>query len=275
MRVAWLTDIHLDFLTSQAQSDFCRSVRAQEPDLIFLTGDISVSTELRSHLSQLVHQVEKPTYFVLGNHDFYYGSIAKVRQAIARFCDQRPLLTYLSHAGITFLTPKFALLGHDGWGDARYGCFERSYVQLNDHTHIQDFAHLTPAKLKAALQRLGDEAAGFLDQQLSIAFGQVKDVILLTHVPPFPESCLYQNQRSDEHWLPFFACQAIGDVLRKQMTQHPHCRLTVYCGHTHHASDVQILSNLRVVTGGAEYGKPQIAGIIMLDEHGSSFAPPV
>ncbi len=38
--------------------------------------------------------------------------------------------------------------------------------------------------------------------------------------------------------------------------EYPDHTITVLCGHTHGAGDVQIRPNLRVITGGADYGTP-------------------
>ena len=43
---------------------------------------------------------------------------------------------------------------------------------------------------------------------------------------------------------------------------YPKCQLLVLCGHTHGGGEIQVLENLRVVTGQAEYGKPQIQQIM-------------
>jgi hypothetical protein len=36
----------------------------------------------------------------------------------------------------------------------------------------------------------------------------------------------------------------------------------VLCGHTHSGGEVHVVENLRVVTGPAEYGKPEIQRVI-------------
>jgi hypothetical protein len=58
------------------------------------------------------------------------------------------------------------------------------------------------------------------------------------------------------------AADSAGEVLRDLMTQHPDRHMTVLCGHTHSAGRVQVLSNLEVLTGAAEYGQPAIQKIL-------------
>ena len=57
------------------------------------------------------------------------------------------------------------------------------------------------------------------------------------------------------------ACKAVGDVLLDVARSHPKCQILVVCGRTHGDGEVQVLENLRVVTGPAEYGHPRIETI--------------
>jgi hypothetical protein len=50
------------------------------------------------------------------------------------------------------------------------------------------------------------------------------------------------------------------------MFAQPDRELLVLCGPTHSPGAARILPNLRVRTSGAEYGRPEIAGWIILDE---------
>ena len=87
-------------------------------------------------------------------------------------------------------------------------------------------------------------------------------VIVLTHVPPFREACWHRGRVSDDEWLPHFACRAVGEALVEAMAAHPECEMTVLCGHTHSAGEAQVLPNLRVLTGGAEYGRPEVQRVL-------------
>ena len=275
MRAVWLTDIHLDFLSESACAAFFESVLSQRPDGVFLTGDISVAPSLLAHLRAMADVLQRPIYFVLGNHDFYHGSIATVRAAVSECGRSQALLRYLPDAGVVPLTKSTALVGTDGWGDSRYGDYARSSVRMNDHVLIKELTRLTQSKLQEQLRHLGNEAAGYLRETLPKALDQFRRVIVLTHVPPFQEACWYQGKVGNDEWLPFFACQAVGDVLRDLMENRPEHQLDVYCGHTHHSGTAQILPNLRVFTGEAEYGAPQINKVIEVDEDCPSAVPTI
>lgn len=262
MRLAWVTDIHLNFLDDAGMAAFCASLAAADPDALLVGGDIAEADSLEAALRRLLRAVEKPVYFVLGNHDFYGSSISAVRAAMTRLCRSETRLTYLSQAGVVKLTPRTALLGHDGWGDGRLGDYAASTVRMSDHHLIEELTGLDRAELQQRLMRLGDEAADHLGPRLSAALEAYEEVILLTHVPPFREACWYQGRTTDDNWAPFFTCQAVGDLLRETMGGRPDRRLTLLCGHTHSAGRVEILPNLLVLTGRADYGAPELQQVL-------------
>lgn len=70
MKLLWLTDIHFGFLARLAE---------QAPQAVLLGGDLSAAPRLAEDLESIGAALQVPIYFVLGNHDFYYGSIKKVR----------------------------------------------------------------------------------------------------------------------------------------------------------------------------------------------------
>jgi hypothetical protein len=118
MRLAWATDIHLDHAGESARRKFCQSVKEQA-DALVVTGDIAESRILGSALTALAALTERPVYFVLGNHDFYRGSIADTRRQVAYVVGDTEGLVYLSQSGVVELTPNTALIGHDGWADVK------------------------------------------------------------------------------------------------------------------------------------------------------------
>jgi 3',5'-cyclic-AMP phosphodiesterase len=52
--------------------------------------------------------------------------------------------------------------------------------------------------------------------------------------------------------------------IKHAMDQRPDRRMTVLCGHTHGHGTARILPNLAVITGGAEYGRPEIQRTITI-----------
>ncbi|MCY2994372.1 MAG: metallophosphoesterase [Planctomycetota bacterium] len=266
MRLAWMTDIHLNFLEAINRGRFLETARDQA-DAFVISGDIAESPSITGVLTEMADVWQKPIHFVLGNHDFYRGSIGKTRFDVASLAHQREFLTYLTATGVVELSPQTAIVGHDGWADARLGDFEGSDVILNDYVLIEELgkwkgrSYLDKPALREALNVLGDEAARHFEVVLKQAVAQYPSVIAVTHVPPFKEAAWYDGRHSDDNYLPHFACKATGDVMRNIMEANPQSRLLVLCGHTHGSGEVQILENLQVLTGGAEYGHPAIQRI--------------
>ena len=65
MRVAWATDVHLNFLDAKGSEEFARRVSGLSPQAVFLTGDISDAPALEEHLLSLDARLGVPIYFVL------------------------------------------------------------------------------------------------------------------------------------------------------------------------------------------------------------------
>jgi predicted MPP superfamily phosphohydrolase len=265
VRCSWLTDVHLNFLKPLALKGFYDRVKAERPDAVFLTGDIAESDSVARVLDELAQHTGAKLYFVLGNHDFYRSSIRTVREDVKRIKSA----TYLPEADPIPLSPQMTMIGVDGWGDARCGDLE-SKVQLSDWQLIEDFrkARTDRAQRIEILQRLGSNEARTLRDRLS-RMPQTGELLVLTHVPPFPEACWYDGVQSDPAWLPWFTCVATGEVLLAWATEHPETKVTVLCGHTHGAGVHAPLPNLEVKTGGwpphvEGYGNPIVQATLEL-----------
>ncbi len=262
-RVAWLTDIHLEFVPSANKiRRLCASITALSPDCVLIGGDIGIAPHLEEYLLMLERQLQLPTYFVLGNHDFYHGSIRQVRAAVESLTRRSRWLRWLTLEGVVELTARTGLMGHDAWADGRLGNGGASQVLLNDYFLIEELAGLSGAERFARLNALGDEAAGHVRRWLPEALRLYRNVLFLTHVPPFKSACWHEGQISDDEFLPHFTCKVVGDVLVDVMRAHPERDLTVLCGHTHGQGEAAILPNLHVKTGGAEYGQPRVQALI-------------
>ncbi|MGP0065579.1 MAG: metallophosphoesterase family protein [Isosphaeraceae bacterium] len=269
MRLAWLTDLHLNFVEPDCVDGLCRRIRDEGADAVLISGDIAEAPGIEPYLEYLDRQIDRPIFFVLGNHDFYRGGIEQVRSRVAALCARSPRLRWLNGAGVVGLTAESGLIGHDGWADGRLGDYAGSDVFLNDYLLIEELAHINPAARLERLHALGDAAAEHFRRVLPEALARFRNVIAVTHVPPFREACWHRGRISGDDWLPHFACKAVGDAMVDVMSAHPDRELLVLCGHTHSAGEARILPNLRVRTGGAEYGRPEIAGWIDLDGVGA------
>ena len=265
MRIAWLTDIHLNWVALPEQQAFYALVRASGPDLVLIGGDIAESRDMLALLDAMAREIACPLAFVLGNHDFYYSSIRRVREQVVELCRQRTDLTYLTDCDYVPLTTRAALIGHDGWADGRAGDYNNSTIMLSDYRLIAELARLSKPARRLMLQALGDEAAAHIRRVLPLAAEKHEHVLLLTHVPPLREACWHEGRISDDQWSPHFTCLAVGQAIREIMPDYPSTQLTVLCGHTHGEGETQPLPNVRILTGGAEYGKPRLTKVFDLE----------
>ncbi len=262
LKLAWLTDVHLNFVEPDEVLAFWASVAAAEPDAVLIGGDIAEGSDISHHLRQMASVLDRPIYFVLGNHDFYRSSIRGVRAEVAELAQTDARLTYLTASDFVSLSSGIALAGHDGWGDGRAGDFFSSTVMLNDYFLIEEISRLPWDQRLQRLNALGDQAAEHAWKVLPRALAEHGRAIFLTHVPPFREACWHQGELSDDEWAPHFCCIALGEALKTIMQQSPERHLTVLCGHTHSSGEAQILPNLSVLTGGARYRFPAVQKIL-------------
>lgn len=258
--MVWCTDVHLDFLTpsDEAYKDWCAAIKARRPRAILLTGDIATAPTLLDWLSQLIVDLPAQLYFVLGNHDYYQGSIKSVRQSLRAFT--HPDMFWLGSGAVVELSPTTSILGHSGWGDTRIGDFLSTPIRINDHQLIRELSNLDRKELQKRLLNLGTESAKILKSSLEICNSE--NVIIATHVPPFQSSTWNNGRFGTIEWMPDFCCGATGDLLLEHAQTRPDQHFIVYCGHTHGEGYYSPLSNLEVFTGTAEYKKPAIQGII-------------
>ena len=264
-RVAWLTDLHLNFVEPSEFDQLIHEVSQANPDSVWIGGDVAEAHDVIAWLSLLEQNISKPMYLVLGNHDFYRGGIASVRTDVDEFASDSELLHFLTTSDEPVeLTQRTALVGHDGWADAREGNYNHSLVMMNDYLLIEELAAFSKQDRLSELHRLGDEAAEHVRSQLKKALPNYEQVFVLTHVPPFRAACWYQGRVSDDEWAPHFVCQAMGRAILDVASIFPTKEITVLCGHTHSPGECQPARNVRVITGEAEYGQPKITRLFDL-----------
>lgn len=272
MRLAWATDVHLNFVDEQGVDAFIGAIEKLGATALILSGDIGEAENADYFLTRIGDGVAIPTYFVLGNHDFYGGTFKETRHKVKKLTAEKPNLFYLSASDPIVSGIDLAIVGHDGWADGRLGDYDESDLVLNDYLLITDFRPIKvtegslplrpkPERLKL-MQAQADAAARHLEWQFSGLAASTKHIVVVTHVPPFREACWHNGRISDDRSLPHFASKVVGDMLLREAERRADCQLTVLCGHTHSGGEARITNNLKVITGGAEYGKPTIQRVI-------------
>lgn len=269
MKLVWLTDIHLNSLSKKGRMDFYEKVIRASGDSILISGDIAEAPSLSGILTEMAITINKPIYFVLGNHDYYQGRIDPVRQEIAKLTRSEPLLHWLPKSGVQDLGDQTILLGEDCWADGRYGNYVNSRVSVNDSRMIGDLFHSNifgKYPLLEKMQQLADKDARHLKGNLakSIEKYRPEKVVILMHIPPFKEVCMHEGRICSDDFLPFFGSKATGDVLVQIAQENPDVEFLGLCGHTHSKAYAQPCVNLTIKAGAAEYGKPEIQEVIDL-----------
>ena len=269
MKLAWVTDIHLNFLKFTDRKKFYHDIVATKSNAVLVSGDIAEAPTVSDILEEMAKHIAKPIYFVLGNHDYYQSSVKNVRQKVTQLSQDNPSVNWLPETGLMQLNKDTLLLGEDCWADGRYGNYADSRVMLNDSHMIQELQEgniIGKYQLLDAMQKLAGSDAARLKKNLQLAVRQQspKKIIVLVHVPPFRESCMHEGEVSNDDYLPFFASKITGDVLLNAAKANPKIEFLVLCGHTHSSSYYKPFDNLTVKAGSVEYGKPTVQEVIEL-----------
>lgn len=268
--IAWLTDIHLNFLNEKARKNFYNEILNANCDTVLISGDIAEALSLVQLLREMASSIKKPIYFVLGNHDYYGGSILDVRQKMLALTEKETNLYWLPACGVVPLHNDILLVGQDGWADARLGDYQNSPVRMNDQYHIEDLFQkgiLGRDELLQKMRQLADEDAIHLSHDLAAAVKKnPKSIIVVTHIPPFKQTCKYKGEISDDNWLPYFSSKSTGNVLEKIAQENPNIEFLVLCGHTHNEAYYQPRANLIIKSGKAKYSQPEIQQMIRIKQ---------
>lgn len=269
MKLAWLTDVHLNFLDADERKKFYQEIINTKCDGVLISGDITEAPNIKNILTELATVIKKPIYYILGNHDFYRGQIDAVRNEMTALTESNEYLFWLPASKVMQLDNGTLLVGQDGWADGRLGDYHNTRVALNDSRMISDLFQeklVGRSQLLAKMQQLADYEASQLQEQLMLAAARhPKRIIVLTHIPPFKEACLHEGKISDDDWLPYFSSKASRDVLMNICTTHPDIDFLVLCGHTHGKAKYTPIPNLTVEAGHAEYNQPEIQKMIITE----------
>lgn len=280
MILAWMSDLHLNFLSEPELDRFFHGLHSLigrgGADAIVITGDIADARTLHGCLRRF-DALPCPTYFVLGNHDRYHGSLG-LRGQVDRWCRKFKNVRWLPSQGVVRLTPKTALVGIDGWYDCKYGDYWHTLPdgscfgdRMNDFRLIPNFRRLSGARLNREAVRVkcrliaGKDLyklQGMLDRVPS----ESTHVYVATHVPPFEYASRYQGMPSPRHSLPYFSYAMLADELLCWVDQFWRGKqMTVLAGHTHDACEYEPLSNLKVLVAGAVYGRPEVFKLLEVE----------
>lgn len=265
----WLTDIHMDSIhKDKTRRKFLQSIRDSQAPFIFITGDISACDKhKKKKIPRLFHHLEmlseaageRPVYFVLGNHDYWWTSIKDIREIMKDIDRKFPNMKWLGAWPPVWLDSQTCLVGHDGWYDGRNGNGYNSTGRLNDWAHIVEFIQtrgMGRNEMFKVMERLADDGAQFVKQNLleAIDLG-AKKIVILTHFPPWEESAT-DNGRIDPDFIAFYSSRSMGTEILEVARTHPGTEFMVLCGHSHTGQTRRPAANVVCYTGRAVYGQP-------------------
>lgn len=272
MKLAWATDLHLDMAGDLLGKINQLSISSKDCDAVLLTGDISISNFVVQHLSMLETMLEKPIYFVLGNHDYYGSSFNIVRKNVVDLCRSSSYLRYMTATPYIKLGDGKYLVGHDGWYDAQNGNPHGNSIFMNDWMQISNYNSalrgsyggfgINKNVIIDISRRLAQDSVNHIANAIKAVIKNSEHIIVMTHVPPFRESFNAADKYrgvSVMEVIPWYTSKIMGDTLIAAAKAYPGVKFTVLSGHVHSHYDDDLLNNLNVKVGRAIYGNPQLA----------------
>ena len=268
--LTWLSDPHLEFCSHRTRNDLYRSINQAAGEIVVITGDISAGPHRSDQYSELAEHVNKPIYFVLGNHDRYGTTFANTEAVVARVMTRFSHLVRLDGSQVIPLNESVALVGVEGWADGLGGEGPSTKARINDFYEIVDFATEPEPQVFRAMKERARKYARALRPSLLKALKAYQTTIIATHVPPYEGAAWHDGSPSSGDYQPFFSSPTMGKLIKAAATEHPGKSVLVLCGHTH-SPGIYRDGSILVLTAGARYGYPAISQMIRLDRLGSIF----
>lgn len=274
MNIAWFTDIHLDCVDNLESS--LKRIRDESAfsEIVVITGDISVGNSVARHINLLENYLDKPIYFVMGNHDYYFSNILETRKNVVNLCRRLTYAKYLGAVPYVRIDNKTAIIGSDGWYDGINGNANDSELIMNDWLHISDFSPAIKTTMvgksidKNIILQISraicNASVNHIFKGIKSAADQFEHLIIATHFPPFAETYTDNKFKNidREFVIPWYSSRTMGEMLLSAAKTYPDVQFTVLSGHTHGQFSGKILGNLHAKVGKSQYGAPQISGHI-------------
>lgn len=254
----WYSDTHFNLTLPWTKHSFVDKIKDEKPDSLILTGDISCGITIGNVLSFLAERLDYlPIYFVLGNHDYYGASIGQIETEVASITAKYSNLLWLKEKDIVTVKDGVAFIGDDGWYDARLGnarflAYNLDWIMISDFRKLKSFD-----EKKEFGTNLADSSTARLKEKLIKALETHHTVYILTHMPPWAETCRGAGTDIEQFWLPYNINSCLGKMIEEVMKEHPNQSVAVLAGHTHVPAIVHVAHNIECLVQGGKYlGSP-------------------
>lgn len=263
-KIAWITDPHFDQCDINKIQQLIKEVKQKNCDSVLITGDIAEKGTTGIYLQFFQRGLKLPTWFVLGNHDWYDISRQKGTELLETYLNKD--LVLLDNVPDIKINKETCIVGAENWWDAAFGDkfgFIDGLVMNDDYQKVDLIAPQSNNKSQfERVRNLSEQCSDQIIDKLKIAFKRYNKVLLAAHVPPYQQGCVVKGVPIPNNWLNHFCDKGLGDKLKKLMYELPDKKLKIYSGHTHGEIKVHLTHNIVLRVGKAKVGKPMIADII-------------
>lgn len=253
-RYIWLSDTHINMsLLPFLKRRFISRLNSVESDGLIITGDISNGVMLESHLRYLATHYDRPIYFVMGNHDYYWRHRDSVESDVKRLCRLHANLRWLSiEEDPISLGHGIALVGDEGWYDVSAGDPNLTKWCIDRFINLDYLSFANYGQQAAAWKERAHKSAKKLIAKLKSALEENDVVYVATHFPPWTEATKSKWQISRDYWLPYNTNVVLGQEIEKLMKN---CdgKVVVLAGHTHMACELSVTKNITCKVAAASY----------------------
>jgi len=241
----FFTDTHLNRVSPWTKYRFIKNILNEDPAGMFITGDISNGLMLILDLEILAYFIKCPIYFVLGNHDYNYSSIDNIHNKIRNLCKKYSNLIWLTESEIVPLSEEVALIGVEGWYDAKIG--NPNLLKFTtDWLLIEDFRKLHSLSERIeAFRELSNKSCEIIEKKLNQALElDYKTIYILTHFPCWKESTRDEGTLLEPFWLPYNTNIKLGQTIENIMKDLKRRNVTVLSGHSHCSTYIRVSRNI-------------------------------
>lgn len=248
----WYTDTHLDLLYPFNIKRIIKKIKKENPEGVFLTGDISKGKYVEKHLERLAKELSCDIFFVLGNHDYHGRSIQSVHDDIRRLDKRFNNLYWMTESEVVSLTSEVAVIGAEGWYDTHYG--DPKWIKYTtDRWLTLDFLGNSFSEQLQMFTDMAEASAELIKTNLNKALEKHKVVYILTHFPPWKEATRDEGTLMEEFWLPYNTNYSMGKAIEEVMRGRKKKKVIVLAGHTHEEAWITVSRNIECRVNKASY----------------------